>query len=316
MPSNQSIEAVYGPQVPGEPAFRRRCRLLQSWHRVNVLHESRCGPYCPNGRVVGSSLANGEASGANFLTPTAFAYAQEKVAQKLANPDLTIDEYRLWNNMLSSMPMCFNLFSDLRSAAQGDAHALTVLAAMFTDAQIAKVSAVEVEMLPTPISRYTADKTALDAAILFEDRAEASGLVAIETKYTDPLGTNRAADEQLKLNVAKRLGLFTPAGLEHYASRGFDQLARNVLLAHAYAAQHSVARVLNYVLSPKEDREAPAKVAEIRARLAEPLRPCVIWLPLETLIEQALHVACPPLSEYLIAFHRRYLDFSQVRHLL
>ncbi len=316
MPSVDQIESLYGPQADDDSVFRRRCRLLQSWYRVEVLRERRCGPWRKGGRIVGSSLVDGETTGANFLTPTAFAYARSKVLDKQSTPELTIDEFRLYNNMLSSMPMCFNLFSDLRAAVVTEgAPASAILAAMFAEAGIATVTSVEVEMLPRPISHYTNDRTAFDAGILFNDAAGRQGLVAIETKYTDPLGKNRASDEALKLDVATRLELFTPAGLDHYRAVGFDQIARNLLLAHAYGLRHGLATVRSYVLAPQDDKEAVAAVAELRDLLADQHKADVIELPLETLVARALAVAHPPHSEHLIRFRQRYLDFSPIQHL-
>ncbi len=59
-------------------------------------------------------MISGEKIGKNFLDEYIFRYAESKVLEKQVNPALTIDEYRLFNNMLSSMPMAFNLFGLIR----------------------------------------------------------------------------------------------------------------------------------------------------------------------------------------------------------
>ena len=52
--------------------------------------------------------ADGE-RGLNFLTPHIFEVAKRRLAIKKG----TIDPFRLFCNMLSSQPMCFNLFGPL-----------------------------------------------------------------------------------------------------------------------------------------------------------------------------------------------------------
>jgi hypothetical protein len=317
MLGKNEMENRYGPQPNDASPFMRKCRLLQSWYRVEVLREPACGPWRPGGRIVGSTLVNGETSGSNFLGAAAFAYAKEKVAEKASNPDLTIDEHRLFNNMLSSHPMCFNLFADLRAGVQRCCtNATAVLRAVFPESSIVQVASVEVEMVPRPTSQYIDDKTGFDAAVLFTDGQGRPGLASIETKYTDKLGNNTATKQDRKFHLADDLGLLTPEGCRWYATQGFDQVARNLLLTLAYARRHGLHSAINYVLAPQEDQESQAVVATLQARLAEAFSHRIVWLPLEMVVQRGLAVADAPLAEHLRQFHRRYLAFDQIRHLL
>ncbi len=309
-------EERYGPLPDSDSRFKRRCRLLQSWYRVEILKLDECGPWQPGRSLVGSSLVDGEVSGANFLSPEAFAYAKQRAADGKNNPDMTIDEFRLFNNMLSSMPMCFNLFSDFRAAAQmGDPQCTDTLAAIFRSSPITRVDEVVVEMIPQPTSDYIDDKTAWDAAVLYTDGDGNKGLASIETKYTDKLGGNRASKEGTKLRLAKRLGVFTEQGLDWYADRGFDQVARNLLLTLAYADKHDLALAKNYVLAPIDDSEAPVVVSQLQHRLAPEHKDCIELLPLETVVDRGLESAGPFFAELLNRFRERYLDFDQIDHL-
>mgnify|MGYP000385164646 CR=1 FL=1 len=56
-------------------------------------------------------ISGGEISGKNFLMKETFEYAKKRVKNRKDNE--TIDEFRLFNNLLSSMPMAFNLFHPL-----------------------------------------------------------------------------------------------------------------------------------------------------------------------------------------------------------
>jgi hypothetical protein len=306
----------YGPLPKDANRFKRRCRLLQSWYRVEILKIAQCGPWRPGGQVVGSSLVDGEVSGANFISPEAFAYAKQRVEDKKDNPDLTIEEFRLFNNMLSSMPMCFNLFADFRVAIQKRvAAARDVLASMFSSSPIHAIDEVVVEMIPRPTHLYIDDKTAWDAAIFYADPAGKPGLVSIETKYTDKLGGNKASKQDRKFELARQLEVFTPDGLSWHRDNGFDQVARNLLLTLAYADRHALAHAKNYVMAPKDDTEAPKAVSQLRARLAPRYRDCIETLPLETAVERGLKRADDALGSHLQRFRQRYLDFSQIAHL-
>jgi len=104
-----------GPQCKSDSSIIAKCRYHQSIYRANILKENYgYGPNKKSKKKFGNYLINGQITGSNFISKNAFYYAKQKVLDKQIKPELTIDEYRLFNNMLSSMPMCFNLFSDLR----------------------------------------------------------------------------------------------------------------------------------------------------------------------------------------------------------
>lgn len=310
------IEERYGPQYKGDSKFARRCRLLQSWYRVEVMKQTQFGAAVQGGSRVGSVLVDGEATGANFVSAQAFSYAKEKVASKKGNPDLTINPDRLFNNMLSSQPMCFNLFADLHAGIRaGSAAAQHTVAAMFPLSRIDTVESMDVEMIPRPIADYIDDKTAFDAAVLFKNVDGQPGLVSIETKYTDHLAGNCASDPTFQLQLAKAWGLLTPDGARHY-DVGFDQVARNVLLTLAYAKKHGRSSAINYVVALADDEEAKIAVETLRGRLAEPFRGCIQFLPLETVVARGLATADAALAAVLTEFRRRYLDFSPVDAML
>lgn len=316
MPEHDPL-ARYGHQPHDPSSLTRKCRLLQSWYRVEVAKQSECGPWRAGTAPVGSSLVAGESSGANFISPAAFAYAKEKVAEKEVNRDLTIDEHRLFNNMLSSQPMCFNLFADLRLGLRaGWPNAGEVVAAMFMESRIAGVESIEVEMIPRPSSEYIDDKTAFDALVLFHGQDGKSGLAAIETKYTDQLGGNVASKQDRKFALAAELNLLTQDGLAWYAERGFDQVARNLLLTFAVARRRNIENAINYVLGPDHDQATPAMIRDLKERLAPEYRDRVVWLSLERVIERGLAAAGGYYADHLLRFRKRYLDFDQIGHLL
>jgi len=112
------LEEKYGPQSSGDNTFTAKARLLQSVYRIQSGETSMgIGPdknsvdKHQNPTYYGNMLTHGEISGKNFFFRETFEYALKRVNEKIAEE--TIGEYRLFNNLLSSMPMAFNLFHPL-----------------------------------------------------------------------------------------------------------------------------------------------------------------------------------------------------------
>ena len=93
-----------------------------------------------------------------------------------------IEEDRLFNNLLSSQPLCFNFFGELY--ADHD-FGLLVLKTFYKD--LTKLNNVLFEF--APIENFTNDRSAFDVA--FEVKAgDKIGLIGLECKYTDTFSTS------------------------------------------------------------------------------------------------------------------------------
>ena len=88
--------------------FRSMCREHQGMFREMIGEPMGVGPWRNSSTKQISMLLNGEKTGKNFVDKFTFNYAKSRVKNLQAHE--TIDEYRLFNNMLSSQPMAFNLF--------------------------------------------------------------------------------------------------------------------------------------------------------------------------------------------------------------
>ena len=75
-------------------------------------------------RKYGNMISGGEVSRKNFLMKETFEYAKERVVDKRENK--TIDGFRLFNNLLSSQPMAFNLFHYLMLLLKQDSAMVTL----------------------------------------------------------------------------------------------------------------------------------------------------------------------------------------------
>ena len=88
--------------------FTEKCRKLQGRFREDIHELKGVGPNKTSHNEQINMIIGGDETGKNFVNDFTFQYAKYRVEHKKKNE--TIDEYRLFNNLLSSQPMAFNLF--------------------------------------------------------------------------------------------------------------------------------------------------------------------------------------------------------------
>ena len=177
-------------RVPGDPAmtaFKREARFRQAMWRdaagwppgthANTKKAIEAGG--PARITNGSKLPQeaGEA-GINFLSDTVRAAVVERLAYREDHE--TLGRTRLREDLLSSMPMCFNLFGELVHDPERARAAVDLLLPG------ARPGPVEVKFEWSPqrrSPRYTNDRTAFDLALLIGSADGPRDFVGIETKY-------------------------------------------------------------------------------------------------------------------------------------
>ena len=167
----------------------------------------------------------------------------------------TIDGFRLFNNLLSSQPMAFNLFHPPMLLLKQDPAMVTLaVRSVFRNFPVFDVTEIGLEFIPTPIENYTNDKSAMDAYIRFVDNNGGKHIIAIETKYTDVLGVNEASRCEEQKHMLVDTGLFTEE-FEELLMGGkvkLTQIYRNLLLTERYRIKEGLKDSYSVVLSPKE----------------------------------------------------------------
>jgi len=301
-----------GPQAKSDRSMTAKYRLLQSTYRAEVLKEDfGHGPTKNSETRYGNMLINGEESGSNFISDAAFKFAQIKVDQKQVNKALTIDEFRLYNNMLSSMPMCFNLFSDLRKLLhENPAESSRIAKELFPEIPwIDLLLDVDVEFIPVPIADYTNDKSAFDAMLLVQDADGNRGLISIETKYTDILGGNTAKDSITKNALVEQGDFFDENLKAELRETGYKQIHRNFLLTYAYALKQGFSHFVNIVISPEEDHLSVAETDGLHQHMTK-YQDRIFKIPLETVVERGINCNNADYSQIMSRFKERYIAAS------
>lgn len=316
-------ESTYGNQSSSDDKFTAKARLLQSMYRVQI-GETMMGrgpsrnsiDQAGNPTYYGNMLVNGKFTGKNFFFRETFEYAIKRVDDpNIRKPEETIDEYRLFNNMLSSMPMAFNLFHPLMMIKMHyPDHLNEIVSALFPELPIYEVDDIMIEFIPTPIGNYTKDYTAMDAAIFFSDEDNNKYLIAIETKYTDSLGMNVGSNNDTKYNVSVESGLFTPDGLEKIKG-GCNQIYRNFLFTEKYRMVHKLKDSCSIVLAPKDHPTTSEEVESLLGYLKQNNRYKLQKYTLEDFME-IIHEKCPEnFKHWAEGFMERYLRFEKVERI-
>ncbi len=282
-------------EVPSDTAWRAQHRWLQSWYRETVL---RTPPGADRGGTTRANMlpadAVAENPGLNFLNEGIAAYARKR------RPS----DGRLQRNLLSSMPLCFNLFGALRRHPTAAARRLgSVL-----DLDIKGILEIEVEWAPDP-DAHLGDLTAFDAFVRYRTGGGRRAFLGVETKYTEPFSPGRYTSERYDALTRHPASGFKPGAERRLVGSATNQLWRNVLLAHSLRSTDEFDEGRVVVLSCRGDVGAERAIAGLSAELRDP--PALLR---STTYEElvAAFDSEPELSSWAADFRRRYLDLTPV----
>jgi len=282
-----------------------RYRLLQSWYREQVL-KAEYGEYCVNNsgtRPLGSLLALEDVvrrPELNFLTRDAAQYARER-AEIVHASGGTIDKARLARNMLSSLPMTFSIFGELRARPDRGLDAVRA----FLDPQAVAVEVMECAWRPAV--DVLGDRSGFDAAVVTLRADGTRHLVGIEVKYTEHFNRTIYNSDGYR-QVHETCGWFKPATARPLLGPSTNQLWRTSLLAAA-CVQRSVMGISSasvVVMCLAEDPDAARALVGLSTALHDPHEHCRI-VSLESLVA-GVREGLGPDEEWADAFSIRYLD--------
>lgn len=169
--------------------FKRRARLHHArWREANG-HPMGSQKVKGATRRVGTRLESGYAKQtmANFLSPGVRQAVIDRVRKK--EPLQTLNSDLLYADLLSSLPLSFNLFGEL---AMDPRRAQAAVRAWWPQADATNVS-LKLQHSPGRMDpRYLNDRTAFDGAIYYETPAKRRGVIGIVTKYAEHASKEKA----------------------------------------------------------------------------------------------------------------------------
>jgi hypothetical protein len=301
-----------GEPYSGDSKFVAKCRKLQSIYRAEQGLAIR--PYKGRDGIhyYGNYIEGGEKSGANFLADYIFKYAKYRVDNRKKYE--TIESDRLFNNLLSSQPMAFNLFCPLRKLQEESPEEATrVIKSALPMFPIHVVTKVDLEFIPSNYKELTGDKSAMDAIICFKTADGKDGFIAIETKYSENLGTNEASDNKKSLEIIKQIKCFNTDVEAKIKSKQLKltQIYRNFLLSESYGLW-SNADPYSIILSPKIHPSTEKEVRSITDEMQLGYKGKLQNISLESFTDKLISESPEEYAEIFRRFRDRYLSFDRV----
>ena len=289
---------------PLDTRFRSAARLLQAlWRKDRDLPIGSYVGEDGKRRKLGSRISEAAGrSGGNFLTPAIAHTARREVAYREIGA--LIDEERLATNLLSSMPLTFNLLAPWMQALERASGYLIELLPAFTGA----AQQLLFEHSPGRGNpKFTGDYTAFDALIHYSDGNGRTGFVAFEIKYSESM---REPVPELKPRydeLSEACGLYIEPPAAALRSNPLQQLWREHLLAQSMIDDGLYDEGYLVMIAPALNYHVHDGADAYQAHLREPEDGKVrfVNLTLEDVIE-TIRLSDQAHAE---ALHRRYCDF-------
>ncbi len=238
------LKELVGSIPTSEDNFKRRMRIHQGWWRAFVLGEEEGVQPIRSDQTVCNTIRGGETTNKNFLTDTIASVVHDTIRNHQGSGHGIIEEGRLFNNLLSSQPLCFNFFAELREDKVFALQALNGLGF-----HISEVRDVIFEYAPT--ENYTTDNSAFDVAIEVA-RGEESGLIGLECKYTDSF-SSKEYDKPAYREIFQKSNVFEKE-YDTYRASSYNQLFRNQLIAEALLQNSRYDFVITGLFCHRDDK--------------------------------------------------------------
>ena len=295
--------------VSDDRAWQRRLRLLQSlWRQEQGLpagvHPRGGGA---SSQPLGSRLRLPDAQEqlSNYLTDTIREVVRDELGLAGEQGKL-FSAPRIYDDLLSSQPLCFNLFGELKA----DRRVATAVARHLWPGRVETVTCIEFEHSPgRGDEAYLGNRTAFDVYLEHTVPGGGGGFIGIEVKYHERLDTGRADNRGRPTEVARRSGLFDEATLEVLDRPPLQQLWFDHLLALSMLQQDDArwgGNGLFVLLHPAANEPCYAVAADYQRLLRR--TDSFQRLTLEEMVGVLRLVDD---RDWVEAFHDRYLDYGK-----
>jgi hypothetical protein len=286
--------------------FQRHARILQSMWRTEQGYP--IGEHVgPNGsRPLGSRLAMPWAKEtlANYLNETIRQVVRAEVLDGEASRGKVYMPPRIFDDLLSSQPLCFNLFAELQ---QNPALATAALHVLAPD-RIARVTGIQFEHSPGRGEEgYTDDGSAFDVYVEYRTPLDEVGFAGIEVKYHEDLKDRPACHRPRYDQIAEQMGCFRRECLASLKSKPLQQIWRDHLLAGSMLERGDFEDGFFVFLYPRDNPHC--------ARAASDYQDClldrdtfVVW----TLEEVTGAIQQCTQAVWIDRFADRYLNFAKI----
>lgn len=245
--------------LPNESGFKKRIRFHQGWWRAFVLAEDEGNNPVQKNEKVCNTILNGDVSKKNFLSERILVAVEQTIDDRKKAGSGIIEEQRLYNNLLSSQPLCFNFFGELYA---DKALCLKILQQYWPE--LTEVTNVIFEY--SPKQNYTKDNSAFDVAFEVMSKGR-SGFIGFECKYTDTFSSTEYRKPEYERIFQKGREIAFTSDYDEYTASKYNQLFRNQLIAEALVQNREYQFVYTGIFCHHDDNSALRTGTEFQGML-------------------------------------------------
>jgi len=229
--------------------YQRKARILQSMWREEKGYEHSYLHDNPLGNLLPMPWAKSTLS--NYLSDT----IKDVIQRELYSPSNIGKAYvtpSIYNNLLSSQVLYFNLFAELKK----DISLATKVFHQLSPYRIDKVLRIEFEHSPGKRDdTYTGDNSAFDVYVEFLNSNDEKGFVGFEVKYHENLQFAPPEIKDRYLEITAQMGCFRKGTIDALKLPPLEQMWRGHLLAGSLlnSPQDDFKDAFFVVLYPKDN---------------------------------------------------------------
>jgi len=289
--------------VESDSTFQRRARILQAMWRKD--RDISCGVRPSGDQPLGSCIPMPWAKEAleNYITETIRDVVRAEVCDPVASAGKLYGKPRIFDNLLSSQPLCFNLFGELTHDLDLASAAVNSL----SDGRFTEVTSIAFEYSPgRGDARYLNDRSAFDVFVHCRTADGGTGFLGIEVKYHEDLTGTADENKERYDEVADQMGCFAEDRGRLKASP-LQQIWRDHLLAGITRIVDNYDDGMFVMLYPQNNPRVSSAIDNYRAQLLSD-ETFAAWT-MEDLVDKLREHSNAPWIEL---FRERYLAFEKI----
>jgi len=302
MKPDKELRKKYETDYYDKTDFASNARLLQSiWRTEKKYDFEKYGNFL--------TLDFAKEKGANFLTNGIFEIVKYEVENKHIDRKV-IQEPRIWNNLLSSQPLAFNLFGELKINKE---LATTIFKKLYPERDLKRVTAIEFEYSPGRKNpKYTNDSSAFDVFIEYETEKEKKGFFGIEVKYAEDLNDEPSTHKDTYETISFASGIFEMSNINRLKEKPIQQIWRDHLLTLSLFITNNDYEIGDFIyLYPSENLSCKSGIEKYKSTFKESIETYLRPLTIEKLVE-TIKIHCS--DKWIIDFENRYLKFEKIEN--
>jgi len=300
MKPDKQLRKKYRTDYRDRTEFASIARLLQSIWREEKGYES--GNY---GNYLDLDFA--KTTGANFLNQRIFEIVKTEVKNKHIDGKV-IQEPRIWNNLLSSQSLAFNIFGELKL---NKGLSTQVFKELYPKRKIEQIDSIEFEYSPgRKNNKYTGDSSAFDVFVEYTNGLNEKGFIGIEVKYAEDLKDEPSSHKEKYDIIAKKSDIFDLSQRDKLREKPLQQIWRDHLLALSLFVVNDDYKIGDFVyLYPFDNDSCKSAIDEYKLIFKADSDNYFQPLTLEKLVG-AIKKYCS--ETWINDFENRYLKFDKI----